>query len=101
MVLWMWASAALRAYLRLSVQHDAVFSQLAVPIAVVLWLYITAFAVVLGAEFNAKIERMWPHQEHPWRVVALVNRNRSGHSERTHSARSSRDSTEFVECDSP
>jgi len=37
-----------------------------VPIVVVLWLYITAFAVLLGAEFNAEIERMWPHEDHPW-----------------------------------
>ncbi len=70
MVIWLLASAGLRAYLNLSVQHDAVFSQLAVPIAVVLWLYITAFAVLLGAEFNAEIERMWPHEEHPWRLGA-------------------------------
>ena len=51
----------MRAYLlNLSVQHDAVFSQLAVPIAVVLWLYITAFAVLLGADFNAEIELSGP-----------------------------------------
>lgn len=66
MTLWLMASAALRGYLALTVQNDAVFGHLAVPIAVVLWLYITAFAVLLGAEFNAEIERMWPHQEHPW-----------------------------------
>ncbi|WP_234904212.1 YihY/virulence factor BrkB family protein [Mycolicibacterium frederiksbergense] len=65
MALWLMASAALRGYLALTVQNDAVFGQLAVPIAVVLWLYITAFAVLLGAEFNAEIERMWPHQNIP------------------------------------
>jgi len=68
MVLWVLASAGLRVYLAFSVTDDAVYSQLAVPIAVVLWLYITAFAVLLGAEFNAEIERMWPHQDHPWRL---------------------------------
>lgn len=74
MVLWLLASAGLRAYLSLSVQNDAVFSQLAVPIAVVLWLYITAFVVLLGAEFNAEIEKMWPHEEHPWRVARVARR---------------------------
>ncbi len=68
LALWMVASAGLRAYLALSVRDDAVFSQLAVPIAVVLWLYITAFAVLLGAEFNGAIEKIWPHEEHPWRL---------------------------------
>jgi membrane protein len=66
MVIWLLASEGLRVYLAFSFEDDAVYSQLAVPIAVVLWLYITAFAVLLGAEFNAEIERMWPHQDHPW-----------------------------------
>ncbi len=68
MLLWLLASAGLRTYLTLSVKDDAFYSQLAMPIAVVLWLYITAFAVLLGAEFNAEIERMWPHKDHPWRL---------------------------------
>ncbi len=80
-VLWLLSSAALRAYLTLSVQHDAVFSQLAVPIAVVLWLYVTAVAVLLGAEFNAEIERMWPHEEHPWRLDRLRRRVAGGSDE--------------------
>lgn len=80
LALWLLASAGLRVYLALSIQDDAVFSQLAVPIAVVLWLYITAFAVLLGAEFNAEIERMWPHEEHPWR---LRHRSRTRGPERS------------------
>lgn len=80
MVLWLLASAALRAYLALTVQTDAVFTQLAVPIAVVLWLYITAFAVLLGAEFNAEIEKMWPCDKHPWRLRSLLRRRRSSES---------------------
>ncbi|MEZ0343071.1 YihY/virulence factor BrkB family protein [Mycobacterium sp. pV006] len=74
MALWLLASAALRTYLTLSIQTDAVFAILAVPIAVVLWLYITAFAVLLGAEFNAEIEKMWPHKEHPWRLRRVLSR---------------------------
>lgn len=62
MTLWLLASAALRQYIAVSVGDDAVYSQLGTPIAVVLWLYVTAFAVLLGAELNAEIERMWPHR---------------------------------------
>ncbi|CAJ1584426.1 YihY/virulence factor BrkB family protein [[Mycobacterium] wendilense] len=68
MVLWLAAAAGLRAYLEFSVQDDAAYSQLAVPIAVVLWLYVTALAVLLGAEVNAAIEKIWPHERHPWRL---------------------------------
>ncbi|MGA9714543.1 MAG: YihY/virulence factor BrkB family protein [Aeromicrobium sp.] len=60
MILWLLAAAGLRAYLAVTLGGDAVFSQLGVPIAVVLWLYVSSIAVLLGAEFNAEIERMWP-----------------------------------------
>lgn len=60
MVLWLLAAAGLRAYLAVTFDSDAVFSQLGVPIAVVLWLYVSSIAVLLGAELNAEIERMWP-----------------------------------------
>lgn len=60
MILWLVAAAGLRAYLALTTTGDAVFSQLGVPIAVVLWLYVSSVAVLLGAELNAEIERMWP-----------------------------------------
>lgn len=62
MGLWLLASAALRQYISVSVGDDAVYRQLGTPIAVVLWLYVTAFAVLLGAELNAEIEKMWPHR---------------------------------------
>ena len=68
MALWLAASAGLRSYVERSLQDGLVYSQLAVPIAVVLWLYLTSFSVLLGAEFNAEIERMWPHEDHPWRL---------------------------------
>ncbi|MCX2929480.1 YihY/virulence factor BrkB family protein [Mycobacterium sp. CVI_P3] len=72
MVLWLLASAGLRAYITFTVQKGAVYGQLAVPIAVVLWTYITALAVLLGAEFNSEIERLWPHEEYPWRLPRLT-----------------------------
>ncbi|MBX7450882.1 YihY/virulence factor BrkB family protein [Mycolicibacterium sp. 3033] len=80
--LWLLASAGLRAYLTFSVADDAVFSQLAVPLAVVLWLWITGIVILLGAEFNAEIERMWPHEDHPWRLAGLRDRI-TGHREHT------------------
>lgn len=60
MGIWLLAAAGLRAYLALTLGGDAVYSQLGTPIAVVLWLYVSSIAVLLGAELNAEIERMWP-----------------------------------------
>lgn len=65
MLLWLLAAAGLRAYLAVSDfagedADNAIYQQLAAPIAVVLWLWVTSMAVLLGAEFNAQIEKMWP-----------------------------------------
>ncbi len=65
MLLWFLAAAGLRAYLALSAlggdaAGDAVYRQLGTPIAVVLWLYVSSVALLLGAEFNAEIEKTWP-----------------------------------------
>lgn len=64
MVLWLASAAALRAYLALEGSSidggEQVYQQLGTPIAVVLWLWVSAIAVLLGAELNAEIEKMWP-----------------------------------------
>ncbi len=65
MALWFLAAAGLRAYLALSGlggedAGNAVYRQLGTPIAVVLWLYVSSVAVLLGAELNAEIEKKWP-----------------------------------------
>ncbi len=60
MVLWLVGSAGLRLYTSGSVLSNPVFAPLAGLLALLLWLYVSAFAVLLGAEFNAEIEKMWP-----------------------------------------
>ena len=46
---WFAASGGLRAYLALAGQDDQVYQRLGTPIAVVLWLYVSAVALLLGA----------------------------------------------------
>lgn len=60
MAVWMVGSAGLRYYVQSSIVGDAVFAPLAGPLVLLLWLYVSAFAVLLGAELNAEIEKMWP-----------------------------------------
>jgi len=60
MVVWLAGSAGLRYYVRGTAVSDEVFAPLAGPLVLLLWLYVSAFAVLLGAEFNAAIEKLWP-----------------------------------------
>lgn len=38
-----------------------VYGPLATPLVLILYVYVGAFAVLIGAELNAEIERLWPH----------------------------------------
>ncbi len=53
-------SAVLRFYLVHSVEGPTVYSSLAAPVAVLLWIGVTALAVLIGAAMNASVDRMWP-----------------------------------------
>ncbi|MFC5908592.1 YihY/virulence factor BrkB family protein [Streptacidiphilus monticola] len=56
-------SVFLRLYLVHSVEGPTVYSSLAAPVAVLLWIGLTALAVLIGAALNAAIDRMWPTRE--------------------------------------
>ncbi len=60
MVLWVAGSFGLRLYITHVFSRQSVYGSLASPVAVLLFFYITAFAVLLGAELNAEIDKMWP-----------------------------------------
>jgi membrane protein len=50
----------LRRYIAFVVGRAFTFGTLAAPIAALLFLYLLAFAVLLGAELNATIDQLWP-----------------------------------------
>ena len=58
--LWIAGSAGLRLYAQLSIQGRSTYAPFAGPLVLLLWVYVSAFAVLLGAEINAEIEKMWP-----------------------------------------
>ncbi|MGP3956504.1 YihY/virulence factor BrkB family protein [Nonomuraea sp. 3N208] len=58
--LWILCAAVLRAVLSAWFSPVSVYGSLAAPIAVLLWLYITALAVLIGAILNAEVDRLWP-----------------------------------------
>ncbi|MEV0381033.1 YihY/virulence factor BrkB family protein [Nonomuraea sp. NPDC050643] len=58
--LWILCAAMLRAVLAAWFSPVSVYGSLAAPIALLLWLYITALAVLIGAILNAEVDRLSP-----------------------------------------
>lgn len=58
MGLWLLGTVGLRVYVAQAI--GASYGFIAAPLIILLWLYVSAFAVLLGAELNAEIEKMWP-----------------------------------------
>jgi len=56
--MWVLGSYLLR--ITLQVATTSIFGPLAAPIAVLIWLYLTALAVLIGAALNAAFDREWP-----------------------------------------
>ncbi|WP_327679100.1 YihY/virulence factor BrkB family protein [Streptomyces sp. NBC_00467] len=60
LAMWVLGSFLLRIYLTSTVEGPTIYGSLAAPIAVLLWIGLTAFAVLVGAAVNAAIDRVWP-----------------------------------------
>jgi membrane protein len=58
MAVWLIGSVGLRAYLSNSFRTKSVYGTLGAPIAALLFFYVTALAVLLGAELNSAIDRI-------------------------------------------
>ncbi len=55
---WVLGSYLLR--ITLQTAKTSIYGPLAAPIAVLIWLYLTALAVLIGAALNAAFDRVWP-----------------------------------------
>ncbi|MFJ4961620.1 YihY/virulence factor BrkB family protein [Streptomyces sp. NPDC088729] len=60
LAMWVLGSFLLRIYLTSTVEGPTIYGSLAAPIAVLLWIGISAFAVLVGAAVNAAIDHVWP-----------------------------------------
>lgn len=58
MLLWLAGSAGLRLYVGQAI--DATYGFIAAPLVILLWIWVSAIVLLLGAELNAAIEHMWP-----------------------------------------
>jgi membrane protein len=73
LLVWLAGGAALRLYAIISIQGASAYRGLAAPIVLLLWIYITALAVLVGAELNAEIERAYPTIDGPSGPLAQAN----------------------------
>jgi len=58
--IWILCSLVLRVYLSRAVEGPSIYGSLAAPIAILLWIFVSAFAVLVGAAANAAVDRVWP-----------------------------------------
>lgn len=63
LVIWVIGSFLLRAWLSWAFRSTATYGPLSAPVAVLVFLYLTALAILIGAELNAQIDRLWPLRE--------------------------------------
>ena len=76
--IWILGSFVLRWILQSTVGGTSIYGPLAAPIAVLMWLYMTAIAVLIGAALNAVVDRLWPHKA---RVVELADQKQAEEDE--------------------
>lgn len=62
-VVWLAGSYGLRIYATNFIETDSAYSYFGTPLVLLLWIYITAVALLVGAEFNAEIEKLFPDGE--------------------------------------
>src|SRR3954454_17696129 len=60
LIVWVAGSIILRIWLTWAFRSTATYGPLSAPVAVLVFLYLTALAILLGAELNAEIDRLWP-----------------------------------------
>nr|MDQ4008099.1 YihY/virulence factor BrkB family protein [Actinomycetota bacterium] len=76
LAMWILGSYLLRWTLEHVVGGTSIYGPLAAPIAVLLWLYLTSLAVLIGAALNAAFDRVWPESETARARLELVRRLR-------------------------
>lgn len=65
LVLWLAASVLLSFYVGHIARFDMTYGPLGAVVGVMLWFYVTVYAVLLGAELNAQLERLAPRNPLP------------------------------------
>lgn len=77
LLMWIAGSAVLRWFLtETAADSTSIYGPLAAPIAVMIWLYLLAIALLIGAALNASFDQLWPEVEPARARLELVRRFR-------------------------
>jgi membrane protein len=68
-VLWLGISLGFRLYLQYAGDYNATYGTIGGVIILLLWLYLSGFAILVGAEMNAEIEHASPYGKDPGEKV--------------------------------
>ena len=63
LLIWFGGSFVVRWIISISVGGTSIYGPLAAPIVLMIWLYVLAIAVLIGAALNAAVESVWPRRE--------------------------------------
>lgn len=72
-VIWVAASMLVRRFAGEAIGGPSIYGPLATPIIVLIWFYLLAIAVLLGAALNAAMRRLWPPPEYRGPVVRAAD----------------------------
>lgn len=63
-VIWVLSSMGLRLWASVAVGGVTIFGPLTAPIIVLIWFFLVALAILIGAATNAAIRRLWPTEDY-------------------------------------
>lgn len=63
LLIWVVASFAVRGSIAASLGGTSIYGPLSAPIVLLIWLYMLAIAVLIGAALNAGIRNLWPSED--------------------------------------
>jgi membrane protein len=86
-VLWLAASLGFKLYVTSFTDYNETYGSLGAIIVLMLWFYLSAVAILIGAEFNAEIEHASPHGKSPGEKVPGQKRQLGYLAARTYAAR--------------
>jgi membrane protein len=60
LIIWAAGALLLRLYAAQFIEGNTTYGLFAAPLVLLLWFYVASIALLIGAEVNAEVEKMWP-----------------------------------------